>query len=54
MMNNNGHFSELSELKQEWAMNPRWTDVVRPYSAEDVLRLRGSIKICYTMAERSA
>ena len=54
MMNNNGHFSELSELKQEWAKNPRWTDVVRPYSAEDVLRLRGSIKICYTLAERGA
>jgi isocitrate/methylisocitrate lyase len=54
MMTNNGHFSELSELKQEWAKNPRWTDVVRPYSAEDVLRLRGSIKICYTLAERGA
>jgi len=27
---------------------------VRPYSAEDVLRLRGSIKICYTLAERGA
>src|SRR6266498_5838204 len=54
MMNNNGHFSELSELKQEWAKNPRWADVVRPYSAEDVLRLRGSIKICYTLAERGA
>src|SRR5262245_24730727 len=52
MMNNNGHFSELSELKQEWAKNPRWTDVVRPYSAEDVLRLRGSINICYAPAER--
>src|SRR5262247_600735 len=53
-MNNNGHLSELSELKQEWAKNPRWTGVVRPYAAEDVLRLRGSVKISYTLAERGA
>src|SRR5262245_14527474 len=53
-MNNNGYFTELSELKQEWANNPRWTGVVRPYSAKDVLRLRGSIKISHTLAERGA
>jgi isocitrate lyase len=51
-MNNNGNFSELSELKQEWAKNPRWQGVVRPYAAEDALRLRGSIKISHTLAER--
>ncbi|HEU0178645.1 MAG TPA: isocitrate lyase [Blastocatellia bacterium] len=54
MMNNNGYFTELSELKQELANNPRWTSVVRPYSAEDVLRLRGTIKISHTLAERGA
>src|SRR5262245_51517874 len=53
-MNNDGYFFELSKLKQEWAKNPRWQGVERPYSAEDVLRLRGSIKISYTLAERGA
>src|SRR5215472_15635942 len=53
-MSANGYFTELSELKQEWAKNPRWTGVVRPYAAEDVLRLRGSVKISYTLAERGA
>src|SRR5215468_4073702 len=53
-MSANGYFTELSELKQEWAKNPRWTGVVRPYAAEDVLRLRGSVKIIYTLAERGA
>ncbi len=53
-MNNNGYFPELSELKQEWAKNPRWTGVARPYSAEDVLRLRGSVRINHTLAERGA
>ncbi len=54
MMNNNGHFSELSELKQEWAKTPRWKGVIRSYSAEDVLRLRGSVRIRHTLAERGA
>lgn len=53
-MNNNGFFTELSELNQKWAKNPRWTGVVRPYAAEDVLRLRGSIKISHTLGERGA
>jgi len=54
MMNNNGHFSEFSELKQEWAKNPRWRGVMRPYSAEEVVRLRGSVQIKYTLAELGA
>jgi len=45
---------EAKELEQEWQTNPRWTGVTRPYTAEDVLRLRGSIKIEYTLAQIGA
>ena len=41
-------------LKQDWASNPRWADVTRPYAAADVVRLRGSVKIEHTLAARGA
>lgn len=41
-------------LKYDWATNPRWKGVERPYSAEDVLRLRGSIQIEHTLARMGA
>ena len=39
-----------AELQKDWDTNPRWNGVKRPYSAEDVIRLRGSIDIEYTLA----
>ncbi|MGO0577200.1 isocitrate lyase [Ornithinimicrobium panacihumi] len=42
------------ELEQEWANNPRWADVSRRYSAEDVIRLRGSVVEEHTLARRGA
>src|SRR5204862_7880822 len=41
-------------LDKEWASNSRWEGVTRPYSVEDVERLRGSILIEYTLARRGA
>jgi len=41
-------------LNYEWATNPRWKAVERPYSADDVLRLRGSIHIEHTLARLGA
>jgi len=41
-------------LERDWESNPRWRGVARDYSAEDVLRLRGSIDIKYTLAEIGA
>jgi isocitrate lyase len=38
----------------EWANDPRWTGITRTYSAADVLRLRGSIQIEYTLARLGA
>ena len=41
-------------LNYDWATNPRWKGVERPYTAEDVLRLRGSIHIEHTLARMGA
>jgi len=41
-------------LASEWAKNPRWKGIERPYTAEDVLRLRGSIAIEHTLARLGA
>jgi isocitrate lyase len=45
---------EAACLKQEWDCDPRWMGIKRPYSAEDVLKLRGTLKIEYTFAEAGA
>lgn len=41
-------------LTHDWKNNARWKGVLRPYSAEDVLRLRGSIHIEHTLARMGA
>src|ERR1700693_3296961 len=41
-------------MDHEWANNPRWKGIERPYTAEDVLRLRGSIQIEHTLARLGA
>jgi len=41
-------------LQHDWETNPRWVGVKRPYSAEDVIRLRGSINMEYTLANRGS
>ncbi len=45
---------EAQALEKEWQSDPRWEGITRPYSAEDVLRLRGSMKIEYTLARLGA
>ncbi|MBX9386642.1 isocitrate lyase [Streptomonospora nanhaiensis] len=41
-------------LRQEWETNPRWAGIERTYSAEDVVRLRGSITEEHTLARLGA
>ncbi|NJK81510.1 MAG: isocitrate lyase [Chloroflexaceae bacterium] len=43
-----------AELTAQWETNPRWQGITRPYAAEDVLRLRGSVQIEYTLARLGA
>lgn len=39
------------QLADDWKTNKRWKGVLRPYCAEDVVRLRGSIDIKHSLAE---
>ena len=41
-------------LAESWKNDARWQDITRPYSAEDVLRLRGSVVIEHTLARIGA
>ena len=45
---------QIAALEKDWAENPRWKGVTRPYSAEDVVRLRGSVPEANTLATRGA
>jgi isocitrate lyase len=46
--------AQIIELENDWASNPRWQGVVRKYPASEVVRLRGSIQLHYTLAEMGA
>ncbi|AQS50998.1 isocitrate lyase [Paenalcaligenes hominis] len=46
--------TEIRNLQKEWAENPRWQGIKRNYSAEDVVRLRGSMVEEHTLARRGA
>jgi len=45
---------QVQALAKDWAENPRWKGVTRNYTAEDVVRLRGSLQIEHTIAKRGA
>jgi len=45
---------QVEELTVAWETDPRWQGIKRPYAAEDVVRLRGSIKIEHTLARLGA
>ncbi len=42
------------QLQLDWANNPRWAGVTRPYSAEEVVRLRGTIPVDHSIARLGA
>jgi len=42
------------KIERDWDNSPRWDGIVREYTADDVLRLRGSIDIEYTLAQLGA
>lgn len=45
---------QVQQLQKEWDTNPRWKGIKRGYTAEDVVRLRGSLQIEHTLAKRGA
>ena len=42
------------EIRSDWEKNPRWKNVKRDYSAEDVVKLSGSVRIEYSLAKQGA
>ena len=50
----NGSNGKTKRSHQDWTTNERWSGITRPYSYDDVLRLRGTIQIEYTLARLGA
>ncbi len=46
--------AQAQQLQKDWAENPRWRGIKRGYTADDVVRLRGSVQPEYTLAKRGA
>ena len=45
---------QIEALAAEWMSNPRWRGIERPYTAEDVVKLRGSVVVEQTLARLGA
>ncbi|MCI0749555.1 MAG: isocitrate lyase, partial [Nevskiales bacterium] len=45
---------QTKALQKDWDTHPRWKNVKRAYTAADVVRLRGSVPIEYSLARRGA
>ena len=44
----------IDKLNKDWLENPRWKGVKRPYTAEEVVKLKGSRDIKYTLADQGS
>ncbi|MFD1862178.1 isocitrate lyase [Planococcus chinensis] len=45
---------QAEQLKTSWEQDSRWNGIERPYTAEEVVKLRGSVLIEHTLAKRGA
>ena len=45
---------EVAELERSWEKDPRWAGIARPYSVEEVLKLRGNLHVEHTFARVGA
>ena len=45
---------QAQALAKDWAENSRWKGIKRNYTAEDVVRLRGSVQVEHTLAKRGS
>ena len=43
---------QIQALQKDWDSNPRWKGIKRHFTAEDVVRLRGSVQVEHTLARR--
>ncbi len=47
-------FLSAADLEKDWKTNPRWKGVMRPYSGADVVKLRGSLPIEYSISKHTS
>lgn len=45
---------QIEQIKNNWKTDERWKGIERPYTAEEVVKLRGSVQIQHTLAEKGA
>jgi isocitrate lyase len=45
---------QIYQLEKDWGENPRWEHAERPYSAKEVVNLRGQLNVEYTLAKNGA
>ena len=50
----NDSATEAESLRRRWAEDERWRGITRDWTAEEVLRLRGSVRVEHTLARRGA
>jgi isocitrate lyase len=48
------HDGQIDKLAASWMSEARWQGIERPYEAEQVVRLRGSVRIEHTLARMGA
>jgi len=48
------HLPTAEQISLDWKNNARWTGVQRNYSADDVVRLRGTVQVEHSLARRGA
>ena len=46
--------SKPDEIRTDWNSNPRWNGIRRDYSAEDVERLRGTVRVEHSLARQGS
>ncbi|MFD2515125.1 isocitrate lyase [Pontibacter locisalis] len=44
----------IQKIERDWIENPRWAGIKRPYSADEVVKLQGSVQIEFTLARNGA
>ncbi len=48
------NMTDRKQSKNSWETDPRWNGITRPYTQEDVERLRGTMHVEYTLAKAGA
>jgi isocitrate lyase len=53
-MNGENFDAQVQELASRWMSDERWEGIDRPYTAEEVVKLRGSVRVEHSLARRGA